>query len=394
MKLPAERDAWVILATTDGIGPETMAALLAEFGAARSVLAAARGSALLGWARRRREVDGRWPLTRPVLDNLAAWPHAGGARLARLADLGLWTLTPLDAEWPPPLRDLDPPPPLVVGSGDLALLSGRRAVAVVGTRRPTPHGRALAARIATRLAESGTVVISGGAIGIDGAAHAASLDKGGATVAVIGGGHLQPGPRAHAALRARIEHEGGAIISEHDPAVVPRKGTYPRRNRVIAALAEATVVVEAPRRSGALITARVALELGRPVYVTPGRIGDWAIEGSLELLRSTPARLVSGVDELADDLALFDARASRTDSHGVVLPAVPGARRAAALAVLEGAQRAVAERLCRAPAALDTLAEETGLPAATVSGAVTLLLMRGWIQPIGPAYLPAGPLLD
>jgi DNA processing protein len=390
-----ERDAWLILASTDRVGGETVAALLAEFGTARQVLAAAGNGRLGAWSARRARQTGLPQLSGHVLAALKAWPEAGPARLRQLTELALWAVTPLDPDYPAGLRDLDPPPPLLVGMGERRLLSAERVVAVVGTRRPTANGRWLAARICARLAECRALVVSGGAVGIDGAAHAATLDHGGQTLAVIGGGHLHPGPRAHAALRGRIVDEGGAIISEYTPQIKPSKGTYPRRNRIIAALARQVVVVEAPARSGALITARDALELGRPVFVAPGRVGDWSTAGSLMLLRDGPAQILAGVDELTEDLGFLGVPVGGVEAADAPPAGQPGTgRRAAALGLIDGAQRTVAEQICRAPAGLDALVEQTGLAPAVVSGAVTLLLMRGWLQPIGPAYLPAGPLLE
>lgn len=392
MTLPAERDAWVTLAVIDRVGGETFATLLEGFGSAPDILRAADSGALRRWARMRRPDDGRPRVLPSVVDRIERWRDLGEPSLREIDALGLWTVTPLDADYPAGLRDLDPPPPLIVGSGERERLATGRTVAVVGTRRPTPHGRALAARISAALVGCGALVVSGLAIGIDGVAHSAALDRAGRTLAVIGGGHRHPGPRAHADLRQAIIDGGGAILSEYQPSVTPSRGTYPRRNRIIAALAQATIVVEAPARSGALITAHHALELGRLLLVTPGRIGDWATAGSLRLLRDTPARLIDSADSMLDDLGFLGSVAGNgTPAHHV--PVQGDLRRQSALTMLGGAERAIAERVCRSPAGLDTLVEDTGLEPATVSGAVTLLLMRGWLQPVGPAYLPAGPLL-
>ena len=156
--------------------------------------------------------------------------------------------------------------------GDVRALGTAQAVAVVGTRRPTERGRLVAARIATALVGAGAAVVSGLAIGIDGAAHDAAVTAGGTTVAVIGGGHASIYPRAHAALAEAIVAGGGAVVSELAPDVASTRGTFPRRNRVISGLADATVVVEAPARSGALITASWALEQGRDCFLVPGPI--------------------------------------------------------------------------------------------------------------------------
>jgi DNA processing protein len=182
---------------------------------------------------------------------------------------------------------------------------------------------------------------------------------------------------------------GGALISEYHPATSARHGTYPRRNRIIAALGDATIVVEAPVRSGARITAGKALELGRPVLVAPGRVGDWATAGSLALLRETPARPLVGLDEMIEDLGYLDpppggaAAAGEEDGARSVEPL---------LAMLGATEQQIARRLLEGPAGLDALVDHTQLAPAVVSSAVTLLLLRGWVQSVGPTYIPAGAL--
>jgi DNA processing protein len=211
-------------------------------------------------------------------------------------------------------------------------------------------------------------------------------------VAVIGSGHARPGPRAHHGLVQRILGTGGAVIGELPPDARPAKGTYPLRNRIIAALTRATIVVDAPPRSGALITARHALELERLVLAVPGRPGDPSVAGCLALLRETPARPLIGLDEMVVDLG-FDHDQDREDV------AQPGRETratalgaAAALRVLGPAERLVAERLLRGPASPDALIEDTQLAPAVASGALTLLMLRGWAVALGPAYVGAGPL--
>jgi DNA processing protein len=312
-------------------------------------------------------------------------PHA---ITRRLDEGGGWALTPLDSDYPARLRELDPPPVAVYGIGPLDVVTEPRSVAVVGTRHPTPSGRALAAAVARRLVEVDAVVTSGLAIGIDGAAHAATLEAGGRTLAVIGGGFDHPGPRAHDRLRRAIVDRGGSILSEHAPHVAPTRGTFPRRNRIISALTLGTIVVEAPVRSGALITARHALEQGRRLFVAPGRPGDPASAGCLNLLRETPARPLIGLDELVVDL--------RLDSEPV-----PGARPDAALrlgyqtalGMLGPVERDVARVLHDGPTTIDAIIARTGQPAPVVAGALTLLQLRGWSQPVGAMQLPCGPLL-
>jgi DNA processing protein len=380
-----ERTAWIALASVNGLGEDTFGRLLEEFGSARGSLAAALNGDLERWIWERRRLDGRPPVYRPVVEGIHRAAEDPGTSLSEIRDRGLWTLTPLDSLFPSRLRDLDPPPVMINGRGDPLVLSRPRAVALVGTRRPTAGGRALASRIAARLVESEATVVSGLAFGIDGAGHAAAIERGGITVGVIGGGHDHPGPRAHARLREEVVATGGAVISEYHPATSARKGTFPRRNRLIAALGDATIVVEAPARSGALNTATHAQSIGRPVFVAPGRVGDWSTAGALALLRDTPARPIAGLDELIEDLGYLAIPTGMGD-------AVELDNREAALRMLGATEQAVARRLLEGPAGLDGLVAATGLPPAAASSAVTFLLMRGWVQAVGPAYMVAGAL--
>ena len=385
-----ERSAWIALASVEGVGEETWAKLFEEFGTASNALAAAGDARLDAWMIARRAADGRVPLDARALAKLRGAAQDPAKLLDEIAARGLWTLTPLDADYPRRLRDLDPPPATIHGLGERAALRMARAVAVVGTRAPTVAGRALAAKVATRLVECGAVVVSGLAVGIDGAAHAATLLAGGTTIGVIGGGHDEPGPRAHARLRAEVVANGGAVISEYHPTAGARRGTFPRRNRIIAALGDATIVIEAPIRSGARITAKRALELGRTVLVAPGRMGDWATAGSLAILRETPARPLVGLDEMVEDLELLEpalVKAPGDAPSGGARPSIE-----ALVAMLGTTEQIVARRLLEGPAALDAIVADTNLAPAVASGAVTLLVIRGWAQSVGPAYAVAGAL--
>jgi DNA processing protein len=380
-----ERRAWIALAGTPGIGDGIFGRLIAEFRSAAGVLAAVRDGRVDDFLARWRRTVGRPLLGRRAQDQLRRTALQPDARLLDLDELGLWTLTPLDRDYPERLRDLDPPPLTIHGLGDPASLRQQRSVAVVGTRRPTGTGRALTTRICARLVEAGATIVSGLAVGIDGAAHAATVERDGRTVAVIGAGHRSPGPRAHVRLRREILERGGAIVSEHHPTTEARKGTFPRRNRIIAALGIATIVVEAPAISGALITAHRALDLGRLVLVVPGRPGDWAVTGSLRLLRDTPARPLVGLDEMLEDLGYLGAPGTDGGAIERFSPEL-------ALQMLGASEQVVARRLLEGPVGLDALVAETGLAPAVASSAVTLLLMRGWAQPVGPAYIAAGAL--
>ena len=215
-----------------------------------------------------------------------------------LALRGIRWLGRSDPAFPPLLRAIhDPPPGLFLrGAGDASLIAST-SVAMVGARACSSYGTAVATSFARRLAESGVIVVSGLARGVDAAAHRGALE-GGVTVAVLGCGVDRDYPRSHAGLAERIA-ERGLIVSEYPPGVEPAPWRFPARNRIVAGLCLATVVVEARARSGALITADLALEEGREVLAVPGEITTALSDGTNALLRlgATPATRVEDVFE-------------------------------------------------------------------------------------------------
>jgi DNA processing protein len=406
-----ERDAWAVLASVTGLGPVTFARLLREHGSAVRVLDLALTPAGRRLIRDGSTGDGaagdveveaadrdRLPLG--VVDALGVAAADAVGVVARLRDAGLTVMTIDDAAYPARLRAVEEPPAVLFVRGAVGALSAPRAVAVVGTRRPTEPGRRIAARIADALARTGAIVVSGLAVGIDGAAHAATVAAGRPTVAVLGSGHGRLFPRAHAGLAEAIVEAGGALVSELPPDASPTKGTFPRRNRVISGLAEATVVVEAAGRSGALITAGWALEQGRDCYLVPGSIDAPASRGCLAFLRAYPgqARIVAGIPELIEDLELTgepDEPAGAVEGRsGIGRPSSSTAavRRSALLATLGTVEAVVAGLLADGATTVDELADGAGLPVATILGTLTLLEIRGLIVGSYGRYRPIGPL--
>ncbi|HYG64901.1 MAG TPA: DNA-processing protein DprA, partial [Thermoanaerobaculia bacterium] len=219
---------------------------------------------------------------------LAALPGAAdlAARETAEADrLGAAIVTTLDPGYPPPLRQLAPPPPVLYIEGRLSAGSAEPAVAVVGSRRADPYGREVAGLFAQALAAAGVPVVSGFALGVDEAAHRGALAaERGETVAVLGCGLGVDYPRGQGALAREIAGRG-AVVSEFPCGQEPRAWHFPVRNRVIAALTAGTLVVQAAPRSGSLITARHALDLGREVWAVPGRIFDEKSIGPNALIR-------------------------------------------------------------------------------------------------------------
>lgn len=382
-----EREAWIALASTPGVGDVTFGRLLAACGSAAEAL-----RTIVAMPERRADRAIASMCATRLRPGLAAAIQQANTQPQRAQDaierLGGWMLTPLDADYPAMLHALEEPPLVVYGIGRADALRRDRTVAVVGTRRPTPQARDLAHRIGGRLVEVGVTVVSGLAVGIDGAVHQAVLEAGGETVAVIGGGLDAPGPAAHRSL-ARAISEHGAVISELAPGVRATRGTFPRRNRIISALAQATIVVEAPARSGALITARHALEQGRQLLVAPGRPLDRRIAGNLAMLRESPAMPLVGLDEMVTDLGL-DRPAVGASGRG---DGPASLSLETALAILGVHERSVARTLSSGPQTVDRLCDLTGLEPGVVSAAVTILQLRGWARILGTSLLPAGPLL-
>jgi DNA processing protein len=220
------------------------------------------------------------------------------AYLAALESDGFRWLARLDPGFPPLLRAVhDSPPGLFLrGSADPGLLS-RPAVAIVGARVCSPYGRQVARMLGRELAAAGLVVVSGLALGVDAEAHRGALEADGATVAVLGCGVDRDYPAKHAEL-ARQLCADGLVVSEYAPRVEPAPWRFPARNRIIAGLAQATVVVEARERSGALITADFALEEGREVFACPGEITSALSAGTNALLRLGATPLTSSADVL------------------------------------------------------------------------------------------------
>ncbi|MCL6637223.1 MAG: DNA-processing protein DprA [Alicyclobacillus sp.] len=286
---PEERAAWIALAACPALVPSSLRSLLQSFGSARAVYEADAGE----WAAR----------TRMRVQTQQAWlawrkRHAPALSVEpALAQRGIRCVLPEDIDYPEGLRHLQAPPAALFVSGP-AWPWRQRSLAVVGTRRASRYGLEVAAWIGETLAAAGWNVISGLALGIDGAAQKAALDAGCSTAVLACGVDLCY-PPAHQSLYQRLR-ERGALISEYAPGTPVQRYQFPERNRLIAALAEAVVVVQAGEQSGALVTADWALELGREVYAVPGPITSVMYKGSNRLLQSGARVLIDPADLLAD----------------------------------------------------------------------------------------------
>jgi DNA processing protein len=234
---------------------------------------------------------------------------------------GLLCLGPADLHWPALWRHIPDPPHQLYVQGDPVWLN-RPALAIVGTRRPTNRGLAVAAGLGAALARLGWTIVSGLAHGIDGAAHQGALDAGGTSVAVMATGPDLVYPRAHVALHAAVIAHG-CSVTEHSPGTAPLRHHFPVRNRLIAALCQGVIVVEAPLRSGAMHTARVAVEYDREVFAVPGPIDLETSRGCHRLLRDG-AQLVESAADISRVLGLPDPGPAVPDLFGGALDPAPG----------------------------------------------------------------------
>ena len=231
----------------------------------------------------------------PCASAIKATPLSAGRRLVEDAErLGARILIPDDAGFPPLLRTIAEPPPVLFALGNLALLE-RPALAVVGSRDHTGYGETVARSVAAQAARAGIVVVSGMARGLDAVAHTAALDAGGATVGVLGNGLGVIYPAANRRLYERVA-ANGLLLTEFPPGERPHAGSFPRRNRLISGLARVTLVVEAAVGSGALITAGAALDQGREVLAVPGPITSAVSAGTNRLIRDGATPYLEPVD--------------------------------------------------------------------------------------------------
>jgi DNA processing protein len=323
---------------------------------ALAAFAAETGTHVIGTPR-----DGRWRSFARSFDapGFIAGLHARGLRWLARSEPG----------FPPLLAAIhDPPPGLFArGAGALELLT-RAAVAIVGARSCSPYGAQVARTCARELAAAGLVVISGLARGVDGEAHRGALEAGGTTLAVLGCGVDRDYPATHRELAARI-CERGLIVSEYAPGVEPAPWRFPARNRIVAGLARATIVVEARERSGALITADFALEQGREVFAVPGEITSSLSAGTNALLGLGATPYTSAQDVL--------------DALGLDAATPP------ALDLGRDAER-VLDRLREFAAGADELQRATGLETAALAAALTELELAGAAVQEGGVFRASG----
>ena len=348
---------WVAFRNVSGVGPVRFQRLLATFGSMRNA-----------WEADSRQLSDI--LDRSTLEHVIAHRKRIDpvAEYRELRELNIDIITLAEDRYPDLLREIPAPPPVLFIRGDVNP-NDRRAVAIVGTRRLTRYGRDMAQSMARDLAHAGVTIVSGLARGIDGIAHTAALDAGGRTIAVMGNGVKRVYPPQHRTLASRIV-EQGAVLSDFHPDAPPDGPNFPARNRLISGLALGVVVIEAPSRSGALITVDFAADQGRDVFAVPGALTSPASAGCNRILRDG-ARLVRNADDVLEDLRLGQAPKQMT----LDTPAA-----------LDEESRRVLSVLTGDPRHIDEIAASAGIAIATLSPMLMTLELLGFVRNVGAQY--------
>ena len=350
-----ERIFWVGLNLVKGIGAARFQALIAQFGSPQAAWEAP--------AHQLRSSELPAPVIDALLDVRAAvdleqiW--------AQIQSKGINLVTLQDENYPARLRQIDQPPPVLYTLGELNV-QDEWAVAIVGTRRQTHYGRQATEELAAFLAQNGVTVVSGLARGIDSTAHRAALDAGGRTIAVLGSGVDQIYPAENRGLALEMA-ERGAVLSDYALGTPPEASNFPPRNRIIAGLSIAVVVVEAGERSGARITANFALEQGREVFAVPGNIFSPQSQGTNRLIRDGAHPLLAPQDLLE---VLNLSMVTEHQKARVVLPA-------------NAVEAAIFEVLGHEPVHVDQIGQQAKLPIEQISATLTLMELKGMVRQVG-----------
>lgn len=370
------------LALTPSLGPARIARLLERFGSPRAVLDASPADLA--------QIKSIGPATAARVAAAFATIDAELDRELALADRLSVRLIPKGSDdYPALLAELPDAPPLLYVRGPIARDSDPYPVAIVGSRRCTPYGLEQADRFASILAQAGLTIVSGGARGIDSAAHRGALRAQARTIAVVGSGLANIYPPENASLFDDVVSAGGAILSELPLLTPPNAENFPARNRIISGLSLGVLVIEAGKGSGALITARQAAEdHGREVMALPGRVDSPASEGSLDLIKSGGAALVTNPHDV---VALLESHARHAHAgthahrfHASPTPdPTPFFHDSTPPAIQDPNQRAIWNALTE-PKTLDELCSLTQLDPASVRSLATLMEIEGRLARVGP----------
>jgi len=295
------------------------------------------------------------------------------SEMERLEKQGVRALTWQDEAYPPRLKEIDDAPPVLYVRGDL-IPADEWAVAVVGTRRPTPYGRQVAEEMAYQLASNRITIVSGLARGVDSIAHRAALQAGGRTIAVMACGLDIVYPPEHGKLAREIA-ENGALMSEQPLGTQPRGDYFPRRNRILSGLSLGVLVIEGDLKSGAMITARIAVDQNREVFAVPGSIFSAQSRGTNTVIQRGEGKLVLGVDDILEELNLT---------------MVPQQMEMKELIPATDTEADLLRHITKEPVHIDEVCRQSGLPVSTVSSVLAMMELKGLVRQMGPsAYVKA-----
>jgi len=346
------------LALVKGIGPQTASALVERFGSIEAVMRASRAELA--------RVPRVGPKLAAEIVNVRA-SDAASREIGLAEETGVHLLSIESPEYPEGLKYLHDPPIMLYMKGEWTR-EDLLAFAIVGSRRCSYYGRSQAERLAAALAMRGITVVSGLAAGIDSAAHRACLKAGGRTIAVLGSGLARIYPKHNVPLAEEV-CEQGAIISEFPMRAAPEATNFPRRNRLISGLSLGVIIVEAGRRSGALITANWALEQGKEVFAVPGEAGSHLSKGTNQLIR-TGAKLVEGVEDVLEEFPDIQEKLSGGDTmaeEGTPLR-------------ITGEERKVWNALGRKPVNIEDVITASGMSPQNVNSALMMLELKGLVR--------------
>ena len=354
------REALVALNLIEGVGPVRVRQLLEHFGDAPAILRASRQQLL--------QVRG---IGDDTAEAIANWEKTAdlGAELKRIAEFGCHVVTQEDAEYPEMLRQIYDPPIVLYVKGTLSA-KDKNSVAMVGSRLTTHYGIETARKLAYQLAYLGVTVVSGGARGIDTAAHQGALSGKGRTIAVLGTGINLVAPPENAKLFEQIA-ANGAVITQFPFNRPADKQSFPIRNRIVAGMTLGTVVVEANLTSGALITANFAIEYGRQVFAVPGRIDSPRSKGCHDLIKKG-AKLCESVEDILSEFEYLFPATNR--------PATVGGAGGLPAATLSEDEQRVYDALDHEERSIDEVIRKSGLPSSTVSVALLGLEMKRLVR--------------
>jgi DNA processing protein len=361
-KVTEDRAYWLAWSSIPGVGPVSLKRVYQHFGSLAEAWSAPDrailrvegfGEKLVATVRENRSrINPQQQLAEHLVKNPQFW-------------------TPADPDYPRLLWEIPSPPPLLYYRGKVNGLENQShvpSIAIVGTRHPTDHGKRWTRRLSTTLAQQGFTIVSGMAEGVDGEAHQSCLKAGGRTIAVLGTGVDVVYPQHHRGLYEDIQKQG-LVISEYPAGTQPNRANFPSRNRIIAGLSRATLVIEAPEKSGSLITARYANEFGGDIYALPNSPDIFAARGCLQLIRQG-AEMILSEEELLEMLGAIPTMDNPTASVPQATPA------------LEPRLAHVYQLLSTEPLAFDAIVQNLPMPTAEVAGILLELELMGLVTQI------------